>query len=704
MENDIIINGIETNNLKNINIIIKKNALNLIIGSSGSGKSSLAYDTIAQIGLHEYMSMFNDDIYEVTYKVSRYNNMSAVVPIRQNNCNRNIRSTIGTYFGLNSKLAIIYSAMLGVPESFFVLNKDVNVCEYCHGLGTVEELDVSKILDYNKPLKNNPFRCWQRYGDFYAKIISKFCMEKGIDIMKSFDELSAIEQDMILYGESEKKYQISYKHGAGRASRTTKYYGIMTKIPMRKNYEPPKRYYSDVVCPECGGKKFSKGHLQYKLNGISIGELMLIPFGELEIFLQRLEELAMDEKVKFLITSCIAFIKKANELKLKHLFLNRTIPTLSGGELQRLRLVQVFISQLSDLIIVLDEPLAGLSGIEKEVVYKNIMDLVKKHTLVIVDHSDLFVKNAKNIIALGEGGGRTGGELVDVKKYLDNQKVQLPLNKKGVEDIIYAKVKKEIYHYKGIDIAFATNRTNVVSGASGIGKTTLIKEYLPRFFEDYVYINQKQIVGNQNSNVATLLGISTYIYKFFANFFEKDKDYFSNMSGKEGACPVCNGAGYIEYGNNRLECGECNGSGFNNRVKKQKINGISIYDVWNMTIDEAIGYFDTIEEKIVKILYRAQYLALGHLMIGQSTETLSGGENIRIKLMKLDGIKSTVIGIDEPFKGLNPAEIYKIMQYLIELRDRGKTIIVVDHTDVVKNFFDKQISIGVKNGEIIENV
>ncbi len=704
MENDIIINGIETNNLKNINIIIKKNALNLIIGSSGSGKSSLAYDTIAQIGLHEYMSMFNDDIYEVTYKVSKYNNMSAVVPIRQNNCNRNIRSTIGTYFGLNSKLAIIYSAMLGVPESFFVLNKDVNVCEYCHGLGTVEELDVSKILDYNKPLKNNPFRCWQRYGDFYAKIISKFCMEKGIDIMKSFDELSAIEQDMILYGESEKKYQISYKHGAGRASRTTKYYGIMTKIPMRKNYEPPKRYYSDVVCPECGGKKFSKGHLQYKLNGISIGELMLIPFGELEIFLQRLEELAIDEKVKFLIASCIAFIKKANELKLKHLFLNRTIPTLSGGELQRLRLVQVFISQLSDLIIVLDEPLAGLSGIEKEVVYKNIMDLVKKHTLVIVDHSDLFVKNAKNIIALGEGGGRTGGELVDVKKYLDNQKVQLPLNKKGVEDIIYAKVKKEIYHYKGIDIAFATNRTNVVSGASGIGKTTLIKEYLPRFFEDYIYINQKQIVGNQNSNVATLLGISTYIYKFFANFFEKDKDYFSNMSGKEGACPVCNGAGYIEYGNNRLECGECNGSGFNNRVKKQKINGISIYDVWNMTIDEAIGYFDTIEEKIVKILYRAQYLALGHLMIGQSTETLSGGENIRIKLMKLDGIKSTVIGIDEPFKGLNPAEIYKIMQYLIELRDRGKTIIVVDHTDVVKNFFDKQISIGVKNGEIIENV
>lgn len=194
MTDDIIIKGIETNNLKKIDVVIKKHVINLIIGPSGSGKSSLAYDTIAQIGLHEYMSMFNDDIGEITYKVTEYNNMTATVPIRQNNYNSNVRSTIGTYFGLNSKLAIAYASMLDMSESFFLLNREENTCEYCHGIGYVEELDITKIIDYNKPLNKNPFKCWQRYGDFYIKIIERYCEEKGIDASKTFDQLSASEK------------------------------------------------------------------------------------------------------------------------------------------------------------------------------------------------------------------------------------------------------------------------------------------------------------------------------------------------------------------------------------------------------------------------------------------------------------------------------------------------------------------------------
>lgn len=702
MEEGIIFCGVETNNLKNIDVIIKKNALNLIIGPSGSGKSSLAYDTIAQIGLHEYFSMFNDDISEVTYKVSQYKNMTATVPIRQSNNNRNMKSTIGTYFGLNSKLATVFSVILGKPESFFVLNKDENVCDCCHGLGYVEKLDISKIINYNKPLKENPFKCWHRYSDFYIKIINKYCIEKGIDSSKTYEELTEKEKKLLLYGESEKKYQINYKQREGKNSRTTKFFGVLTEFPMRKNFVIPHSYYSYIICPECKGRKYSEEHLKHKINGISIGELMLMPFNDLEMFMKKLEKESTYEKVRILLKACLSFVKQANDLNLKYLSLNRTIPTLSGGELQRLRLVQVFCSQLTNLIIVLDEPVAGLSGLERDVVYRNIIKLTKNHTLVVVDHSDLFVENAKNIIALGNGGGKNGGNIINEKEYLAEQNMTLDIEKKPIAQTMHVKMKGNIYHYKGIDITLALNRMNVISGPSGIGKTTLIKEYLSRYFDRYTYISQKQILGNQNSNVASLLGISTTIYKYFADNFDKDKNFFSNISGKEGACGCCNGSGYIEYENGKLMCGECNGSGFNRKLSKYKINEKSILDVWNMTIDEALEYLKIVGKKVVNVLSSAQYLALGHLKIGQATLTLSGGENVRMRLLKLEGVNANVIGVDEPFKGLNPIEIQKVMKYLMNLCDNNKTIVVVDHTESIQGYFDRHICIELKCDEIVE--
>lgn len=701
MGKNITFYGVETNNLKNIDVAIVKNSLNLIVGPSGSGKSSLAYDTIAQIGLHEYCSMYNDDVNEATYKVSQYNNITATVPMRQNNNNRNMKSTIGTYFGLNSKLITVFSVILGMPESFFVLNKSENVCNCCHGLGYIEILDISKIINYNKSIKENPFKCWHRYSDFYVQIINKFCIEKHIDSSKTYEELTEQEQNMLLYGESEKKYQISYKQSGGKSTRTTKFFGVLTEIPMRKNYVIPHSYYSYTVCPVCEGRKYSEEHLKYKIEEISIGELMMMPFDKLAMFINTLEEKVAYDKVKVLLRDCRMFINQANDLNLKYLSLNRTIPTLSGGELQRLRLAQVFRTQLTNLTIVLDEPVAGLSGLEREAVYRNIIKLIKDHTLVVVDHSDLFVDNAKKIIVLGNGGGKNGGSIIDSEKYLAEQNVKFIVEKKPIEQMIHVKMKENIYHYKGIDIMVALNRTNLISGPSGIGKTTLIKEYLLRYFDKYIYMSQKAILGNQNSNVASLLGISTMIYKYFAEKFEKDKSFFSNISGKEGACSACNGAGYIEYENGKLMCGECNGSGFNKKLSNYVIDEKSIIDVWDMTIDEALEFLKKLEKKFVSVMYSAQHLALGHLKIGQATSTLSGGENIRVKLLQLGGTSANVIGVDEPFKGLNPTEIQQVMKYLIDLCNHNKTLLVVDHTEKIQNCFDNRICIGLEDSKIV---
>lgn len=703
MNDKIIIKGIETNNLKDISITLEKNAINLILGPSGSGKSSLAYDTVAQLGIYEYQSMFDNNVDEPTYKVKEYSNMAVAIPIKQTNYNNNIRSTIATYFGISPKINLIYSSICGLDDGFFVLNKEENTCKVCHGLGYIEQIDVDKIINYRKRIIDNPFRCWERYSDFYEKALVHFCNDNNIESDKTFNELTEKEKELLLYGNSESKYKITYKHGKSKSTRTTRYYGVLTGIPMRKNFTIQPRFYSDITCPECKGMKYSKNHLKIKVNGLSIGEMMLTPFNKLEGVIDEIKKKNPISDISEVLEYMKRFISKANDLNLGHLYFGRSIPTLSGGELQRLRLVQVFCTQLNDFIIVLDEPLAGLSGQEKERVYSNIIGLIPKHTLVVVDHSEKFINVSKKVICLGPGGGTEGGNIVDTKKYLKSQSItNIPETTKIVSKE-KVNIKGDIYGYKGVSIEMACNHMNLITGPSGVGKSTLLREYLPRYFDDYVYINQKSIKGNKNSNVATALGISNMIFDMFADKYDKERGFFSNFSGKEGTCSECGGAGYKEYGGIRLICRECNGSGFGKQLNKYSVDGKTLKDIWNMSIKEAKDYFFKNNKKIYEKLELMDSLALTHVRIGQPTETLSGGENIRIKLLTVSNTLSNVIGIDEPFKGLNNTEVIKVIEYLYKLRQAGKTLLVVDHTEKVEAFFDYHMELEVDKRKNIKS-
>lgn len=703
MSKTINIWGIGTNNLKNIDIEIEQNAVNLIVGSSGSGKSSLAYDTIAQIGQHEFLSMFADDISDPTYRVKGYKNMIAAVPLKQSNFNNNLRSTIGTYFGINRSVIFIYSVMLGLPEDFFVLNKEENLCEVCHGSGYTQILDKNKLINYDIPLEKNPIRCWNRYKDFYSQIIRCFCFDRGINPQKTFRQLTDAEKEMILYGESENKYSIRYKKNSSFSRRTTKYYGVMTGKPMMVNFALSARFFSGETCVCCHGKKYSPQHEPYRVAGLSIGDFMTMPFEQLQHYIKKLFSDVTDSSLHFALNNILKFVTKAIDLNLGYLFFHRSIPSLSGGELQRLRLVQVLNSQLSNLLFVLDEPLAGLSGEEKKSVFKCIVDLAQRHTVVVVDHSDIFVGIAKKIIALGEGGGINGGFLIDAKKYLAKQNIKNTINISPVQEIERIVIHNCVYFYKGVDIEIGKACMNLITGRSGIGKSTLLREYFPQYFEHYLYINQKPLLGNKNSSVATALDISVDLSSLFAAKHKKDRRFFSNQTGCEGMCPVCQGAGYVEYGNEygtkmQLICKECDGTGFNRILQRYKLHEKSIFDIWNMTIDEAEEYFDGMDSKIGRHLKGAKSLLLGHLKIGQPISTLSGGENIRIKLLKAMNSKAKVFGVDEPFKGLSNVEIYHVVQYLDKLRGQGKTIIVVDHSDMIEQYFAKHIQLVCDNG------
>lgn len=698
MNDNIVIEGIETNNLQNIDVELKKKGINLIIGPSGSGKSSLAYDTIAQIGQHEFLAMFADDVSEPSYKVKSFSNMVAAVPIKQSNHNNNMRSTIGTYFGLNRSIGLIYATMLDLSEDLFVLNKESNLCENCHGLGYISQLDYNKILNYNVPLKNNPFKCWNRYKDYYSQMIVNYCCDKGIDSNKTFRELTDKEKQLLLYGESGSKYSVRYKKTHTFSRRTSKFYGVLTGEPMLSDYKIGKDYYSDFECKCCQGKKYSKQLDDYKVQGLSIGEFMTLDFSALRYVVEELFRMNSDTRLKFTISSLKAFLDKAVELNLGHLCFHRSIPTLSGGELQRLRMVQVFTTQLSDLIIVLDEPMAGLSGIEKRTIFDNVISISKKHTVVLVDHGDMFYRVADKVFALGEKGGNLGGKLIDVDEFLKKQIVIKKINPPATTIQITVNLESNIYKYRGVAVSFAENCMNLITGYSGVGKSTLLREYLPQFFDSYLYINQKPLMGNKNSCVATVIDISNKISECFAKKSKKDKKFFSNLTGNDGVCPVCAGAGYIDYGGNfhqvtRIECRECEGTGFNKILKKFKIKGKSIFDVWKMTLDEAITYFQDIEESVSKICVTASDVMLGHLRVGQATATLSGGENIRIKIMRAYKSKAKIIGVDEPFKGLSNREIDAVANYLDKIRQKQKTVLVIDHTTGVENYFSQCVQL-----------
>ena len=702
MSDTIQINGIETNNLKNISIFLKKNAINLIIGPSGSGKSSLAYDTVAQIGLYEFNSMFSDSPFEPNFRIQSYSNIIPTVPIRQNNTNNNIRSTIGTYFNLNSHIALTYSALLGLPYDFFILNKEENVCQECHGIGYKKELDVNRLIDYNIPLEKCPIKCWVRYKDFYIGIIKVFCSDLGIDSKKNFRQLSQDEKRIFLYGESSKKYSIRFKKNCAYSSRTTKYFGIMTGTPMLPKFSPSSVYFVDKVCPTCHGQKYSPKHQKVTLQGLSIGELMCTPFADINKWIHNVQNSLKSASLDFSLQRIANFANVATSLNLGYLYFNRTIPSLSGGELQRIKLVQVFNTQLTDLLIILDEPLAGLSFDEKVIVYQKIKELSSKHTMLIIDHHNIFYDSASNIISLGKGSGKYGGSITDTKEYIQSQSSVFDFHPQEIQDILKIKLSNSIYKYSGINIDIADKRLNLITGRSGVGKSTLLREYLPQYFEKYAYINQKVLVGNTNSSVATVLDIFGNISDIFAKKFKKDKLFFSNHTGSEGACPFCLGVGKVFYGNNfqdtmQIECKECNGTGFNHKLDSYKINGISILDIWKMTIDELLSFWNN-DKKIQNVLSNAQDILLGHLVIGQPASTLSGGENIRIKVLKSLKANSLTYGIDEPFRGLNNFEIYKLVMFFDKLIKKGKTIIIADHEEESFKYFASHIVLDNVNG------
>ena len=684
--------GITTNNLKNIDIGFNDHELIYIGGVSGSGKSSLVFDTIAAISENEYGSLINDNKIDVHYRIKDYHAVLVAATLKQLNFNVNPRPTISTYFGLERHLSFVLSRCTQIPIKSFSFNGSCR-CTQCNGLGYVNQVDESLIIDREKKLCEGPFRCWNNvYADFYNQLLHMHCQQEGIDETKRFYDLSKGVQTQLLYGTGTPKYRIAYIANGRRRIKTSAYIGPLVGLESKRkdmfamNIE---KYSKQHTCPSCHGSRIQNSVGQKKVvNNISVSSLLILEFSTV---LQVFRQLKAEHRDPVFLHSCdylIRFLEYCNKLSISYLNLSRSISSLSGGELQRLRLVQLLLGKIENLLIVLDEPTASLDQREASSIIEMIKELAETNTVMVVDHNDKLREVATRRFFLGPGSGSKGGDLISEEEYLNSQRSMVPRLKTS-STISHSITLTSDYIDFRTNLIIYEKTLNGICGPSGIGKTTILRDIFPYQLDNYRYISQKPIRTNRLSTVASYTGIADEIKKYYSKFFKKDKTLFSSKQG--GACDKCKGSGDIQIGdyyNEKIlvKCDKCDGTGYSKKTLEYKINGKNIYEFMSQDIDSVIASEISVSKKFDATIRLLADLGLGHLVLNQQVCTLSGGENQRIKLSRALGkTRIKIFGLDEPTKGLGKREIGEFVRVIANnISEYGKTFIVADHnTDLL---------------------
>lgn len=679
--------GISTNNLKNISIHFNDHEIIYIGGVSGSGKSSLAFDTIAAISENEYGCLISDNKIAPKYKIQKYDAVLVAATLKQLNFNVNPRSTIATYFGLYQHLANILGQYTNIPINSFSPN-GLYRCNYCNGLGYVTLPDEQLIIDWNKTIAENPFKCWSTsYANFFSQLLHKFCTEQNIDETKKFKDLSKTAQNLLLHSKGKTKYKINYKVAGKTRSKTSIYIGPFIALSENKNDMfglNQEKYMRSHICPHCHGSRLSNQiSLKKVYNNIDVEFMLTQPLSKLEPIIDKIKTLNDSTIIQYACNYLLRFIRYCKKLNIAYLNFSRAICTLSGGELQRLRLIQLLLGKLKNLLIILDEPTSSLNYEESLSIIEAIKKLKANNTIIIVDHNQQLQEIADRKYFLGPKSGLYGGQLITEKEYLNTQQSNLSIPKVLNTNKIIVNLTSNYVNYKGKLFIYEKTLTGIF-GCSGIGKSTILRDILPYQLDDYKYISQKPIKANRISTIASYTELLDEIKLYYAKQTKKDVKIFSLT--QNGACTKCNGKGIVPLGNFYNEeifipCEKCNGTGYNKTALKQCINNLNIYEFLSLTIEEIFDKNLMISKKFNKTINVLIQLGLGHLSLNQKVKTLSGGENQRLKLSKaLGNNKTKIYGLDEPTKGLGKKEILNLVYLLYENSIKlEKTFIVSEH-------------------------
>jgi len=715
----IQIKGARQNNLKNIDIEIPRNKIVLFTGVSGSGKSSLVFETItaeAQRQLYDTFSTFARSrlpkFEQADYDYIK--GLSPVILLDQKRITGNSRSTVGTISEISSFLRLLFSRIgnpfIG-PSSCFSFNKPEGMCSNCGGVGTVNKIDLNKIFDWSKSLNEGAIL----FPDFKVDSIGwKIVAMSGFfNRDKPLNQYSKDEKERLLYADGER-----YKFGEGETSFDANFNGIITKIKngylnkditslTEKRRSIIEQFIESKKCDVCEGSRISQKALSVKINDKNIHELSQFQLNELHDFtskIQNTEASAVLDQINYRLKNLI-------DLGIGYLSLSRQTGTLSGGEAQRVKLSKQLGNSLTEMLYVLDEPSVGLHPRDVHLVNDLLIELRDAgNTILVVEHDPDVIKIADHIVDMGPKAGIHGGEVVfqgSFKAIKGSESLTGKMLQKGApQKDNYRKAKDHFYiknandnNLKNVSVAIPKNVFTCITGVAGSGKSSLIHQAFLRDHPESIVIDQSPIGKSNRSNPATYVGVFDDIRKLFGSVNNVDPSFFSFNA--KGACPKCKGAGFIHIDMAFLDpvktqCEKCGGNRYNEEALIYLFNDKNIAEVLDLTINQALQFFG--QKAILKKLSLLEKVGLGYLKLGQSLSTLSGGECQRVKLASELHKEGNVYILDEPTTGLHLSDISLIIKLFNELVDNGNTLMVIEHSLDIIHVADWIIDIGPEGG------
>jgi excinuclease UvrABC ATPase subunit len=719
----ITISGARENNLKNVSLRVPKRKITIFTGVSGSGKSSIVFDTIAAEARRQLNETFSTFVRNFLPRYAQpeadsIENLSMAIVVDQKHLGGGSHSTVGTITDIYSVLRLLFSRV-GQPfagnANAFSFNDPQGMCPECNGIGRKIGVDLEKFIDTSKSLKTGAILYSEYEVDSWGwNIIA----QSGLfDIEKKLKDFSEQEMELLL---NSKPYKVKMNFGGKSVNLT--FEGIVDKFTRKyitgdiKSYSERTQktvapYMTYGPCHLCKGSRLSPAALACRINGYNIAELAAMEVDELIEVIR-----GIDSPIAApMVASLVERLQNMIDIGLEYLSLGRATDTLSGGESQRIKMLKHLSSSLVDVLYVFDEPSIGMHPRDVHRLNELLQKLRDKgNTVIVVEHDPDVIKVADHVVDVGPHAGTRGGNIVFEGSYEDllradtltgrHMKQSLPIKSdsrvgKGKLSIADAKAN----NLQNVSVDIPTGVLTVITGVAGSGKSSLIHQsFLPQF-PDAIVIDQSPVGISSRSNPATYTGILDEVRKSFAKVNKVSPGLFSFNS--KGACENCQGLGvvYTELAymdEVKTPCEICGGKRFKDEVLAYKFHEESISDVLNMPVREALEFFEgkDVAKDVTRKLKALSDVGLDYLSLGQPLSTLSGGECQRIKLASELHKKGSIYVMDEPTTGLHMSDIGHLLAVVNRLVDAGNTVVVIEHNLAIIKNADWIIDMGPEGG------